>query len=147
MLADGLLNPIDTARAQVQEQIGNFLAARARLSRLMNNPSLQIKGQAQGLYAVQTALEDRLQNEITPKLQAIQAGTWSMSDIITLGGFTALIIKQISDVNSLERAGGGPQASFFDINTIGIIGAGALIVLGLGVMSGAFFSGRSQGQV
>lgn len=144
MLADGLLNPIDTARAQVQEQIGNFLAARARLSRLMSNPSLTIQGQAQGLYAVQTALEDRLQNEIMPKMTAIQAGTWSMSDIITLGGFTASIVKQINDVGSLERAGGGGAApGFFDFDgSTMVIGAGVLLLIG--ITGGLFFGRKSQ---
>jgi len=144
MLADGLLNPIDSVRARLQEQIGNFLSGRARLNRLMNNPSLTIKGQAQGLYAVQIALENRLQNEITPKIQAINSGVWDASDVLVLGGFTMNIMRQISDVGKLERAAGGSnQSSFFDIDTIGVIAAGGLIVLGLGLMSGVFFGRRT----
>jgi len=144
MLAQGLLSPIDTARAKLQEQIGNFLQGRAKLNRLMTNPSLQIKGQAQGLYTVQTALETRLQNEITPLMQKVSAGTWDMSDIVTLGGFTVLLVKQINDVNKLERqAGGGVPSGMFDFD-IGTIAIGGIILVGLGIMSGVFFGRRSQ---
>jgi hypothetical protein len=143
MVALGQLSPIDSARARLQEQIANFLAARAKLSRLMNNPSLTIKGQAQGLYVVQTALENRLQNEIAPKLQAISSGVWDASDILTLGGFTFNIVQQINNVGKLERQAGGSGVSSgfdFDMTTI-VMGAG--IILGLGLMSGVFF-GRRQ---
>lgn len=146
MLAQGFLNPIESARARLQEQIGNFLQGRAKLNRLMSNPSLQVKGQAQGLYVVQTALETRLQNEITPKLQAISAGVWTASDILTLGGFTVNIVKQINDVGNLERQAGisGPANSgMFDMNT-STIAIGGIIVLGLGIMSGVLFGRRSQ---
>jgi uncharacterized protein YneF (UPF0154 family) len=130
MIADSPLSPIETARAKLQDQIGIFLSARQKLINLMSNPSLQIQGQAKGLYAVQTQLETQLQNEIYPKLTAIQAGTWSISDVITLGGFTASLMKQISDVNSLERQGGGYQAPLFDVSAMAI-GIPALLVLGL----------------
>lgn len=143
MIALGALSPIEDARARLQEQIANFLAARAKLGRLMSNPSLQIQGQAQGLYQVQIALENRLQNEITPKLQAINTGVWDASDIITLGGFTYNIVQQISDVGNLERQAGGNPAPFFDTSMLGIIAAGGLIVLGLGLMGGVFFERKS----
>ena len=142
MIGLGDLSPIDTVRAQLQEQIGNFLQGRARLNRLMSNQSLTIQGQAQGLYAVQTDLENRLQNEITPKLQAISSGVWSASDLITIGGFTALIIKQINDVGNLERVAGvsGMPSGFnFDISTVVPIG---VILLALGMMGGVFFGRR-----
>lgn len=145
MLADGFLNPIDTARAELQNQIGYFLQGRARLTRLMSNQNLQIQGEARGLYSVQTTLEDQFQNQITPLLSKIQAGTWDSSDILTLGGFTMQITNQIGSVNSLEQKAGGPgiQGVAFDMDTIGVIGAGALIILGLGLMGGVFFGGRS----
>lgn len=134
MMALGSLNPIDDARAQVQAQIGGFLAARARLERLMTNPSLQISGQAQGLYQVQIALENRLQTEITPLMTAIQAGTWSTSDIITLGGFTYSIVDQINKVNNLERAAGGAsQITLFDLSTLAIA---VPVILIVGVLGG-----------
>lgn len=140
MEALGALNPIEDARAKLQEKIAEFLAARARLIRLQDNPNLQIKGQAQGLYAVQTNLEMRLQNEIYPKLQAIQTGTWGISDVIALGGFTGLLIKQIDDVARLERQAGGYQpAPLFDMQTMAI-GIPALIVLGL--VGGYMFARR-----
>lgn len=129
MVADSPLSPIETARAKLQEQIGLFLSGRQKLIRLMSNPSLQVQGQARGLYAVQTQLETQLQNEMYPKLASIQAGTWSISDVITLGGFTTMLMKQINDVNSLERVGGGPSTGM-DLNTMAI-GIPALIVVGL----------------
>ena len=138
MIALGELNPIDSVRSRLQEQIGNFLQGRARLNRLMSNPSLQIKGQAQGLYAVQTALETRLQDEITPKLQKIASGIYDASDILTLGGFTMNIVRQINDVGNLERQAGGVPAPMFDFD-ISTIAIGGVIVLGLGIMSGMFF--------
>jgi hypothetical protein len=147
MLADGFLSPIDTARAKLQEQIGYFLSSRAKLLRFANNSNLQIQGEARGLYTVQTQLEDRLQNEITPILSKVQAGTWDSSDILTMGGFTMQIMNQIGAVNSLERKAGGAGVGItMDMDMIGIIGAGALIILGLGVMSGVFFGNRGSGQ-
>jgi len=143
MVALGALNLIESVRARLQEQIGNFLQGRAKLSRLMSNPSLQVQGQAQGLYAVQTALEVRLQDEITPKIQAINMGVWSASDALALGGFTAQIIRQINDVNKLERQGGGGVSSgMFDMD-ISTIAIGGIVLVGLGIMSGVLFSGRS----
>jgi hypothetical protein len=144
MIALGDLSPIDSARAKLQEQIGNFLQGRARLDRLMSNPSLTVQGQARGLYAVQTNLEDRLQNEITPKLQAISSGVWSVSDLLVIGGFTGQIIKQINDVGKLERAAGvsGMPSGFnFDISTVIPIG---VILLALGMMGGMFFGRRKE---
>jgi hypothetical protein len=144
MIALGELNPIDSVRARLQEQIGNFLQGRAKLNRLMSNPSLQVKGQAQGLYAVQTALETRLQDEITPKIQAISTGVWSASDILTLGGFTAQILRQINDVNKLERQVGGsvPFGIMGDID-MSTIALGGVILVGVGILSGMLFGGRS----
>ena len=143
MVALGALNPIESVRARLQEQIGNFLQGRAKLSRLMSNPSLQIQGQAQGLYAVQTALEVRLQDEITPKIQAISTGVWSASDILALGGFTAQIMRQINDVNSLERqVGGGVSSGMFDMDMT-TVAIGGIILVGVGILSGMLFGGRS----
>jgi len=142
MLAQGLLSPIETARAKLQEQIGNFLQGRAKLMNLMKNPSLTIQGEASGLYAVQQQLELRLQNEITPTLQKVSAGTWDMSDIINIGGFTGLIVKQINDVRKLEQRGGGVAPSMFDMDTT-TIAVGAVVLLGLGLVSGVLFGKRS----
>jgi len=134
MIALGALSPIEEIRAKLQDQIGVFLSSRAKLSRLMGNPSLQIQGQAQGLYAVQTALETRLQNEIMPKIQAVSSGVWDMSDIITLGAFTTNMMKQVSDVNGLERAGGGVGVSAgVDMSTIMV---GAMMLIGVSVLGG-----------
>jgi len=143
MNALGELNPIESVRARLQEQIGNFLQGRARLNRLMSNPSLQIKGEAQGLYAVQTALETRLQNEITPKLQAISTGVWSASDILVLGGFTMNIVQQINSVGKLERQAGGAPVSMFGEMDMTTVVVGGVIVLGLGILSGVFFGRKT----
>lgn len=143
MLAQGFLSPVDSVRGRLQEQIGNFLQGRARLDRLMQAKSLTVQGQARGLYAVQASLEERLQNEITPKLQAISSGVWSASDLLLLGGFTGLIVKQINDVGNLERAAGvsGTASGFgLDMNTM-LIGGGVLLALGM--MGGVFFGRRA----
>lgn len=133
MIALGTLSPIDTMRAQLQEKIADFLAARARLSRLMKNPSLQVQGQANGLYAVQIELENQLQNVIYPKLTAIQSGVWDFSDITLLGGFTLSMTKQVNDVNGLVAQAGG-QASYstplLSTSTM-MLGIPLLVVLGL----------------
>jgi hypothetical protein len=141
MVALGQLSPIDSVRARLQDQIGSFLSGRAKLSRLMKNPSLVIKGQAQGLYAVQIALENRLQNEITPKLQALSQGVWDASDVLTLGGFISNIMSQINGVSKLERQAGGLTPSIFeDIPTM--LGIGGVLLV-LGVASGMFFGRRT----
>lgn len=141
MIALGALSPIESARANLQEKIADFLAGRARLSRLMNNPNLQISGQANGLYAVQVQLESQLQNDITPKLQAIQGGAWTFSDIAQLIGFTSSVMSQINSVNRLDAAAGGQStAPFLSMQTM-MIGGFALVVMGL--MSGVLL-GRKQ---
>lgn len=130
MIALGALSPIESARAQLQEKIADFLAARARLGRLMSNPSLQIQSQAKLLYAMQAQLEDTLYKEVMPKLQKVQAGTWDFSDIASLGGYTAQIVKQINDVNALDRVAGNTQPGLLD-NRLVQIGIPVLLVLGL----------------
>jgi len=144
MIALGELNPMDSVRARLQEQIGNFLQGRARLNRLMSNQSLQIQGQAQGLYAVQTALETRLQNDIAPIVTKFNSGIYDGSDLITVGGFTVNIVEQINDVGKLEKQAGvsyQPSGFDFDMSTIAL---GGIIVLGLGLMSGIFFGKRQS---
>lgn len=142
MLADGLLSPVDTARAELQNQIGNFLQGRARLTKLMGNNSLTVQGQARGLYAVQLSLEDRLQNEITPKIQKISTGVWDASDLLVLGGFTGQIVKQINDVGSLERQAGVSGSSGFNLDLETMVAGGA-ILLALGMVGGVFFGKRN----
>lgn len=144
MVAQGFLSPIEMARARLQEQIGNFLSGRAKLMRLTSNLSLQISGQARGLYAVQEQLEMQLQNEMYPKIQAISAGTWDMSDVIKLTGFTSLLLSQINNVRKLEMQAGGVTPSVFDDINMTTVAIGGIIVLGLGIMSGVLFGGRSQ---
>jgi len=144
MIALGELNPMDSVRARLQEQIGNFLQGRARLNRLMSNQSLQIQGQAQGLYAVQTALETRLQNDIAPIVTKFNSGIYDGSDLITVGGFTVNIVEQINNVGNLERQAGvsyQPSGFDFDMSTVAL---GGIIVLGLGLMSGIFFGKRQS---
>ena len=141
MEALGALSPLESARASLQEKIADFLAARARLSRLMSNKDLQISGQANGLYAVQVQLEFQLQNDITPKLQAIQGGAWTFSDIAQLIGFTSSVMNQINSVNRLDaQAGGQNTAPFLSIQTMAI---GGFILITLGIMSGVLL-GRKQ---
>lgn len=142
MVADGLLNPIDTARASLQNQIGNFLQGRAKLMNLMNSMNPQIKSQAQGLYAVQVVLETRLQDEITPKIQAVSTGAWSTADLAMLAGFTVQIVRQINDVGSLERqAGGNVMPGIFDMD-MSTIAIGGILLVGVGILSGMFFGKR-----
>lgn len=144
MLAQGFLSPIETTRSALQEQIGLFLSGRAKLNRLMGNPQLGIQGQARGLYSVQATLEDRLQNEITPMIKKVSSGVWDSSDILSMTGFTWQIKTQIDAVNSLERqAGGVPASSMFDMDMIGILAAGTLIVLGMGVIGGVLFERKN----
>ena len=141
MMALGALSPIESARANLQERIADFLAGRARLSRLMSNPNLQISGQANGLYAVQVQLESQLQNDITPKLQALQGGSWTFSDIAQLIGFTSSVVSQINSVNRLDsQAGGQSTAPFLSMQTMAI---GGFILVTLGIMSGVLL-GRKQ---
>lgn len=142
MDALGDLNPIDSARAALQNQIGNFLQGRAKLMTLMNNPNIQVRSQAQGLYAVQVALETRLQDEITPKIQAVSSGTWSTADVLTLGVFTTQIISQIRDVGSLERQVGGVSSSILGDMDMSTVAIGIGLLVGLGVLSGMFFGKR-----
>jgi hypothetical protein len=106
MEALGALSPIEEARARLQEKIGEFFTARARLTRLLNNPSMQIQSQARALYAAQTSIEDQIYKEVMPRIQKVQAGTWDFGDITMLTSYTAMIINQIENVNKLERQAG-----------------------------------------
>ena len=143
MLADGLLNPIDSVRARLQEQIGNFLQGRAKLNRLMSNPSLQVQGQARGLYAVQTALETRLQDEIMPKIQKVNAGVYEWGDIITFATFTKNIIQQINEVGKLERQVGGVPSGILGDMAMSTIAVGLMLSGIILVGSGIFFGRRT----
>jgi len=144
MLAQGLLNPIDTARTALQNQIGLFLSGRSKLTSLMNNPSLTIQGEARGLYAVQQQLETQLQNEIYPKIQKVTAGTWDMSDVMSLTGFTSLLLTQINNTRKLEaKAGGGVAPGMFDMD-MSTIAIGGIILIGVGIMSGVLFGRRGS---
>ena len=144
MQALGALSPIEKARGDVQEKIADFLAARARLGRLMKNSTLEIQGQANSLYAVQTLLETQLQNEIYPKLQVIQSGTWTFSDIALLGGYTYSIMNQIDAVNRLDARAGGVAVSTPLLSTPIMIGLGLFLFAGgMGLMSSGWFSSKS----
>lgn len=132
MIALGELSPIETAQAALQEKIGDFLSARARLIRLMNNPSLTVQGKARGLYAIQLQLEDQLYKEILPKVQGIKEGVWSLSDVAILGMFTSNIVRQINDTNNLGRQGGDlpVQPLFGSIGNRELMIGGMIVVLG-----------------
>lgn len=143
MLADGLLSPVDTARAKLQEQIGYFLSSRAILMRLMDNPSISIQSQARGYYTVQTQLETKLQNEITPKLNAISSGVWDSSDLLMLAGFGYQLMNQIDGVNSLQRQAGGVVPSMFDFDMSTLL-LGAIVIGAVGISSGILFGRRQQ---
>lgn len=143
MIALGELNPMESVRARLQEQVANFLAGRAKLIRMMNNPSLSIKGQAQGLYNVQLALEARLQNEIAPVIQKFNAGIYDSSDLIMTTGFTYNIVRQVNDVGRLEQQAGGNAPAFFDMDMIGVLALGGVALLGVGLMGGVFFGKRA----
>jgi hypothetical protein len=147
MLAQGFLNPIDTARARLQEQIGLFLSGRAKLLRMIENPSLTIQGQARGLYAVQQQLEIQLQNEMMPKIQAISTGVWNSSDALKIGWFTKSLMDQISNVRRLEQQAGGVTPSFFDNVDMSTVAIGGIILVGVGIMSGVLFGRRQTTQV
>lgn len=141
MEALGLLSPMDVARASVQDKIGLFLSGRAKLARLMKNSSLQVQGEANGLYAVQQVLETKLQDEIMPKIQLLSTGVWSSSDLIVLSMFAKDMLDQTNSVNKLERKVGGVETytDSLDMTTIAM-GAGALLLVG--IMSGVFFGRR-----
>ena len=89
-----------------------------------------------------------MQNEMLPKIQAVSAGSWDMSDVLKLGGFTNLLINQIRDVKRLEaEAGVGAPLSFFDSIDMSTIAIGGIALVGLGIMSGVFFGRRQTTQV
>lgn len=131
MQALGQLSPIEEARARLQEKIGEFMTARARLVRLMSNPNMQIQSQARALYAAQTSLEDQLYKEVMPKIQSVQAGTWSFSDIAILGNYTQMIITQIDNTNKLERQAGVYVSKPWMDNETLMIALPALLIGGL----------------
>lgn len=130
MNALGNLNPIESVRASVQEKIADFLAARARLTRLMSSNNLQIQSEAKALYNIQLLLENTLMNEVNPKIQQMQTGAWDFSDVTMLGGFAVSLAKQISDVNNLVSKAGGLPADKTNPILFGL-GIPALVLLGL----------------
>lgn len=124
MLAQGFLNPVEEAHARLQEQVAKFLAGRSKLLRLQNHKSVQIQSDARGLYAVQVQLENDLQNRIMPMIDRMKSGSWALSDVLTVGNFTQMVIRHISDVDNLERRAGGVPAD---------TGMSALTIAGIGV--------------
>lgn len=140
MEALGALSPIEEARARLQEKLGEFFTARARLVRLMSNPSIQIQSQARALYAAQTSIEDQIYKEVMPRIQKVQSGTWDFGDIAMLGSYTQMIITQIENTNKLEKQAGVYVSTPFLNNQETMIVMPALLVGGL--LLGYLVSGK-----
>ncbi|MEM4360096.1 MAG: hypothetical protein QXT45_06170 [Candidatus Bilamarchaeaceae archaeon] len=108
MEALGQLTPVQRIEAEIQSKVAEFLGLKQRLVKLIQNPSLEIRSKAQGLYAVQQQLEGQLQ-EALKTIDNIKKGAWSFGDVLSLTDFSTRMLDQIKNVKSLESSAGGVQ--------------------------------------
>jgi hypothetical protein len=122
--------PIDDLATQIQARVGEFLAAKQKLTTIVNTTQdLSIKEEATGLLGTQSYLEDQLAVSLNT-IQSIKTSSYSISDIIDVGSFYAQMEKQLYDVDDLYiRYTSGPQQagmSGFEYLILALIAGGML---------------------
>ncbi len=122
--------PIDDLQTQIQARVGEFLAAKQKLTTILNTTQdLSIKEEATGLLGSQSYLEDQLAVALNT-IQSIKTDSYAISDIIAVGSFYAQMEKHLYDVNDLYgRYTSGPQQagmSGFEYLLLALIAGGML---------------------
>jgi hypothetical protein len=134
MQALGQLSPVQRIEAEIQGKVAEFLGLKRKLVSLMNNPSLEIKSKAQGLYAVQQQLETQLQGALKT-IESMKSGSWDFGQVVGLTDFSVRMLDQIKKVKELELQAGGVQvvkSDFFQTwVSFLMFGAGLLFVIGV----------------
>lgn len=105
MQALGALNPVDVIAAKIQSRIATFLTIKERLIGLINQGSISVSSKATELYTVQRVLESQL-NQALNKIEVMKSGSWTLSDVASLGVFYSEMEKQIKNVQKLEEESG-----------------------------------------
>jgi len=105
MEAVGPLSPLDVVKGEIQERIGQFLGLRNALIKLMRHGDLQIRTQAESLFGLQKALESDL-SPVLEQIKQLQSGAWSYGDITDITTYSMRLLRQIKDVQRLERNAG-----------------------------------------
>lgn len=125
MIGLGTLSAFEDIQALLKSKLGEFLAAEQKLRSLVQNPSITIRSEANGLLAVQKSLEAELGTAQT-KIANFQAGAWSFSDAIELGDIGTRLLSHLRNVASLEaRAGGVVTAGLLTSPTLPLLGIAA----------------------
>lgn len=128
MLGQGSLSVVDQIEADMQAYVGRFLADKATLQQLQQNPDLQVQGQATKLLIVQNTLEGQLP-EATNIIGNIKTGSYSIGDEIWLTNFMRQVVKQVTDVDSLSK--GQPISTGTPISPMLLLVGGAVVLGGI----------------
>ena len=130
MISLGTLSPFEDIQALIKGKVGQFLSAETSIRQMMQNASASIRSQAAALLGEHQALEGELGDAQT-KITAFQSGSWSISDVISLGDVGTRLIQHLGKVTSLQNQAGGVMPSGFSIPS------GVLPALGIAAVVGA----------
>lgn len=128
MQALGALGPLTLIEGEIQKQVGKFLALKSSLNWLRGSSQLNIRAEAEQLYAKQLALEADLQTTLA-NIEQLKSGAWDMGQVLTIGSFAYTMVDQISDVKNLEKRAydSGESPFYSNISPMMLIG-GAVAV-------------------
>lgn len=114
----------DTVAARVQSEVAKFLGLKQTILGLQRNSDLNLQNKANQLYQKQLSLEGQL-TDILQRITNMQAGSYTISDITTVGLFANNMEQQIKDVNALSKG----QASTLPVSTPLLVGSLAFVGL------------------
>lgn len=116
MIGLGELSPFGDVQAVIKGKIGEFLAAETPIRQMQQNSSASIRADAAGLLAAHKVLEADLGDAQT-KITNFQNGSWSISDVISLGDVGTRLIQHINNVKRLQDQAQGVATPLFGMPT------------------------------
>ena len=135
MEALGALRWQDKIEAELQSKIGEFLSLKARLVNLQTIPSISIKSKANGLYAIQITLEEKLKENLK-KIELMKIGGVQFWVVLELGEFVYRLDRHVKAVKALAREAEGLEPEpFINWKTwgipIAILASGLITFMGM----------------
>lgn len=119
MLAQGWTSPAEQAETKIRQYVGEFLAARARITRVQQSADLKTRNKASNLLLAQKQLEGRL-DPVMKMLDQLKTGAFNIGIITTIGIFATDMLTHLKDVEDLEREAKGlkPISTTFSTQNI-----------------------------
>jgi len=130
MLSLNQLSPVDDISAKIQSKIAKFLMLKEKILELTKSPSVSISTKARVLFKQQEYLEKKL-NVSLKQIEQMKEGSWSFSNIASLGMFYASMEKHVKKVKKLDDENKNvvkPALSIIPELTPVIIGIGVVAV-------------------